>query len=409
MNSPFVKGQLIVECGHLDEAFAIFGLRETPDGEWGMSPEMRPAFSPFFATAREMITRHLDPAAFRILSETDSAISDSTYDFYAATGPERERRHAFARAWPSFAARGVHAGASSGRRRSVIDEHADPDDAVSALLRMEAPQLSPAAMALCIRRLRGRRWPAGGRSENALEMFALLADDRLPRDDDAGAFLYLCTELPQHLPYTLPERFRLCADLASSIPGSDWIERRRRWSSDGAARAKPLGRVPTQDCDDAYWYFGQTIPLLTRFAWRALLPAFGLDDEVASHVVSYGANVGIDDRPLVPPRAFENAGALLFLEDIDYSGYLHLSAGAHEILKTSPPNTLALMGPDRTLVEKAFSAYRPLFRPKYRDISVADAVALARGRMAAFGASIAGYDKVGWPWEDQKASAHRRL
>lgn len=411
---------VVRETSGLTVIFELLGLTDcTPETRWARKPAQTAVLSPFFPLALEAISRRADPEALAILrAAAGTWIETDTYRYYAEPGPTRERRLAFARAWPSFAALAVRP--TRPTSPPAPDRFEDPSEAMADLIRAEATDLDEAAVRRCLVRLSGRTWPieSNSRMKPVFRMLARMPEDRIPTTSETEAFVGLSIFAEELIPTNVPDWEGITASIMASIPGRTWKERELRLLADGRRRFDAL--VPGETFwteEKARRFLSGISALLARFAWRALLPALAMRNGAAAHVFEYGSNIGLDDRPLIPPRAFEASCAKLFLEGIDYERFVDLMDALYRLPDDEQPDQrhdrlpawpiASLTSPH--LAQKRFEPFRALMRPQHRDLTVDGALDISLREMAARGAVIATFRDSPSRTEAEFAGGERRF
>jgi hypothetical protein len=386
---------------NLDYAFLAFGFRRDPD--WRDEPVATLADHPEASHARDIIRGMADKAALGVVSA--GGISKMTmtrhYAFYADHGPMRERRHAFASKYPEFATHVI------GTRDSVSasDLHADPDDAMLELLMQQMVRRSDIGMAeTAFARMRGARWDLKFDSQLGClgGVLARIPASAIPHTDrERDALIDLCW----HLEHAIEDQVPLCNDyaagLATTIPGKDWSSKLAKWNKDGAAGVERLARkgiklreedsTPQDPIDTFYSNLDGT---MAAFMYGAVKPTLARVNETVRHVhlslTKGGTNLGKGNVRLLPPTAFENSCAPLFLEGISHREFVALMEASHLFDRARGYRSLPpIKDLDPAKIAARFDLCRHLLRPQHRDVTGETAIAMSLAGLKAAGQQIA--------------------
>jgi hypothetical protein len=411
--------EIIRETSNLSLVFELLGLTNSPsETRWARRSRETEVLAPLFEQAEKLISRRADPDVLSILrAAAGTHIDTKTYAYYAQQDGLRERRLAFARAWPSFASLAI--GLSTSSEPPLPEAFADSADAMTALIK-QASDLDEASARRCLFRLNGKLWPINNNLtlHTVFGMLAHLPSDAVPATGDAAAFVATCELLKDMFPPGLPERYRIAAGIAASAPGKNWCDRYEHFIADGSARIAKFGaQAGPSRLERAIRFFCGTHALLARFAWRGLLPAFAKRNAAALRVFESGCNIGLDDQPLIPPRAFEASCAPLFLDGVDYPAFVDLMEATFGLMflpgrdgpARNPVDYPLARFATTELAEREFCAFRQLFRPPYRDIRLDEALAMSERSMKAAGASMAEFSKIAHWMDDDLAEMQRRI
>lgn len=388
---------------NLDYAFIAFGFSQDPD--WNSDPVAALASRPEAMQARGIIREIADDAALKILSGVgvSKMPTPETYAFYADTGPMRHRRHAFAAKYPEFA---IH---SVGIRGSVslIDQHGDPDDAMRAVLKRQMSFRDDADMSdIAFSRMKDARWDLMSEGQLAClgGVLARIPEAEIPRTNrDRKAFIDLCSSLEHSIGQHVLQSNTYVAHLATTISGKDWIARLALWNREGSAGVERLGSKgielwnedshPQDPIDDFYGNLDRTMSL---FMYGAVEPALARTNETVRHLhvskppKNGGLNFGKGHVHLLPPTAFENSCAHLFLDGITHREFVALMEASHLFDHVNGYRDLPHIK-DLALPKIAarFDLFRHLLRPQHRNIAIEDAVAMSLDGIKEAGHQIA--------------------
>lgn len=401
---------------NLDYAFLAFGLRAHPD--WQDDPVAAVGASAEASGARDAIRGVADREALAILASTTSRMTVTRhYAFYAEKGSMRVRRHAFAARYPEFAIHGI------GDRDvdSLIDRQADPDDAMLEVLRRQMWARGDGDMAkAAFARLREAKWDLDyveqlGCLGGVLARIPQAEIPRTPREREA--LIELCWHLEHAVEKQVPRGNEYAAGLAMTIAGKNWSAKLAKWNFEGKAGVERLAKsgIDLREEDDVPQdpidrFYANLDHIMSVVMYEAVMPTLARTNETIRHLYlnpKMGGNVGKNHAWLLPPMAFENSCAPLFLDGISHCEFVTLMESSHLVDRANGYVSLpAIEDLDPDKISARLDTYRHLLRPAHRGMAAETVAAASLAGLREAGREIADPSMI--RTEDEQRRAFRR-